>query len=98
MTGKAAVGEDYTHRSFNETSGAHFVALQLILNWGRKGPGAGKSPILDKSVSAMGISMKPSATFQNITQILYVKGVPKSGGAKAVAVVPVAPVMPVQQV
>ncbi len=90
--GRVAVGEDYTHRSFNSTSGAEFVALQLILNWGRKGPGEGKSPILDKSVTSVGICMGSSQAFQNITQVLYVKGVPK---AKQTAVQPVAPVMAV---
>ena len=60
---------EYTHKQFNGTSGADFVALQLILDWGIRG----KSPILERFVTHLGISMRSHKEFSNVTQVLYVK-------------------------
>lgn len=33
-----------------------------------------KSPVLDRAVTNCGVSVKPHPSYQNVTQVLYVKG------------------------
>ena len=68
--------EEFTWRSFNSASGMEFVALMLISECGNDTSVTGKlkSPLLEPEVTAVGISMKPSKNFQNIIQVLFVKG------------------------
>jgi len=50
--------EEFTLPRFEATSGGEFVALQMILDWGRNGPLGKKSPILKKDLTSVGISVK----------------------------------------
>jgi hypothetical protein len=50
--------DEYTMPKYEMSSGGEFVALQLILDWGRVGPLGKQSPILKRDVCSVGISVK----------------------------------------
>ena len=85
ITGETHVCEDYTMKQWTSTDGLQFVALQMIMNWGRMGPHQHKTPVLEPFVTAVGINMMSHKAYTNVTQCLYVKGA-------AVTVVPQRPV------
>lgn len=78
--------EEYTLRQNNDQSGLHFVCLQMILNWGRNGPGQHKSPVLEVATTAMGVNVSISQFHTNVTNALYVKGGVAMMAAKGAAV------------
>jgi len=65
--------EEYTMVKFESQDAMEFVALELAMDWEREGDAGKKSPILDQSVTKVGISNKPHKKTQNIINILYVK-------------------------
>ena len=58
---------------FEVASGADFVALQLIMDFGREGPMSCRSAILNYDVTRVGISNKANRFSMNLIQVLYVK-------------------------
>lgn len=50
--------EEFTMPRFEASSGGEFVALQMILDWGRNGPIGKQTPILKKDLVSVGISVK----------------------------------------
>ena len=68
--------EELTIANYRFEDAATFVALQLILDWSESKPtGCSKSPILDRSLQSVGISLKQTKNWGSILQILYVKGI-----------------------
>lgn len=72
---KTASCEEYTMCKFESNKADEFVALELILDWGRKGDAGKKSPVLSKDVAKVGISNKGHKKAVNLIQLLYVKQV-----------------------
>jgi len=67
--------EEFTLPRFEPSTGGEFVALQMILDWGRNGPLGKQTPILKKDLSSVGISVKAHRMTVNLVQVLYVKGI-----------------------
>ena len=65
--------EEYTMPKYDLATADQFVALQLILDWGRPGPLAKQSPILKRDVVGLGVCCKPHRMCMNVIQVLYVK-------------------------
>lgn len=66
--------EEFTLPRFESNSGGEFVALQMILDWGRNGPLGKQTPILKRDLVCVGISVKAHRMALNLIQVLYVKG------------------------
>ena len=60
--------EEFTMQGFKTNSGPNFIAMQLILDFDRKG----ESPLLKPDVTRIGISHMPSTFCEYLTQVLYV--------------------------
>lgn len=43
---------------YESNSGGEFVALQMILDWGRNGPLGKQTPILKRDLTSVGVSVK----------------------------------------
>lgn len=66
--GGVDICHEYTHWKYMEATAEQFVALQMILDYGRvKG-----TPILNKTVHSMGVSMVAHRSVSNVFQCLYV--------------------------
>ena len=78
--------EEFTMPRFESSSGADFVALQMILDWGRNGPLGKQTPILKKDLNSVGVSVKAHRMTVNLVQVLYVKGM--APGASQVVITP----------
>ena len=63
---------EYTMANYTQNSAVEFVALALILNFGREVP---SSPILSPDVKSIGINVMAHKLTVNLIQVLYVKGV-----------------------
>ena len=64
MVAEPVVGEEFTLN--NVANAQEFVALQLILDWGREGVFAKQSPILKREVLYVGVSVKPHRFTTNL--------------------------------
>ena len=73
MTGRQQFCEEYTMCQFETKVAARFVALQLILDWGREGSDAKTSPLLKPIVNKVGIAVIAHRKAVNVIQCLYIK-------------------------
>lgn len=49
------------------------IGLQMLEEWNRPGAEGGKSAVIEKDVSRVGISNKAHPKTKNLIQILYIK-------------------------
>ena len=61
--------------NYTQASAVEFVALALILNFGRE---VASSPILSPEVKSIGINVMAHKLTVNLIQVLYVKGLEPS--------------------
>ena len=52
-----------------------FIALEMILDWDRKGEASKKSPVVNREVQRVGISNKAHKSVVNLIQLIYIKQV-----------------------
>lgn len=57
MAGRPVLCDEFTMAKFEDSNALNFVALQLILDWGRPGAFGHQSPILKRDVQAVGINL-----------------------------------------
>ena len=65
--------EEVTYKDWDNESGADFVAVMLLVNFGRSGAFALKSPILDPKVVEMGMNINEHPIDGNVIQVLFVR-------------------------
>ena len=70
---KTSACEEYTMCQYMSDSAWEFVGIAMLLDWDRAGDLKGKTPILNKDVSRIGISNKSHPKTKNLIQVLYVK-------------------------
>ena len=70
---KTAQCEEWTMCQYMSDSAWELIGIELLQDWNREGDLKGKSPILNKEVSRVGISNKSHPKTKNLIQILYVK-------------------------
>lgn len=66
--------DEYTMPRYELSTGGEFVALQMILDWGRNGPLGKQTPVLKRDVVSVGVSVKAHRMTVNLIQVLYVRG------------------------
>jgi len=64
--GRPVACEEYTMMKFEDSFVQNFVALQLILDWGRPGALGFQSPILKRDVQVVGINMSAHRVCANV--------------------------------
>ncbi len=73
LVGGPVPAEEFTLPRFELSSGADFVAVQLIMDYRTEGAMTGRSPILNPEVTRVGISNRANRFSVNLIQTLYVK-------------------------
>ncbi len=58
--------EEYTMCKYEGANADEFIALEMILDWDRKGEASKKSPILCREVQRVGTSNKAHKTVVNL--------------------------------
>ena len=65
--------EEFTFPKYSFEAATWFVALQMIMDYGRMGPLAKHTPVLKPDLVAVGVSMLGHPKTENLVQVLYVK-------------------------
>ena len=73
IMGREVACEEYTMCQFESSLAAQFVALQLILDWGRQGEFEKSSPLLKPVTTKVGIAVIAHKRAVNVIQCLYIK-------------------------
>jgi hypothetical protein len=84
--GGVDVCHEFTHWKYNESSAEAFVALQLLIDYGR----TKSSPILNKTVHSMAVCVAAHRQVSNVIQCLYIQNVIGAPGAVAMQPQPMA--------